>query len=132
LLVRRSLRGIWEFADSWVLLAIGTTREGDLESVIVAADYIDVSIPSFEEFQASVGRLVAAGLVDTRNDRLSVTAAGRTLIDGCRGREGIRLVPPKITAKLAAEVPFPEKSAAWVLSPTDWKDAFERYWRSRQ
>lgn len=125
--------GMWEFPDAWLLLSIGVARQPSVESVIASADYINVGIPSCEEFQVSVGRLVAAGLVEADADQLRVTAAGDGLVRKCRvGGEGIRLVPRRIEQELATEVPFPERSPSWPLSAADWQAAFDRYWASMQ
>lgn len=67
-------------SDAWVLLAIiDAARESPaaLSDVIHAADWINVSILTFEEMEGALARLVAAGLVIESGE--AFTPSARTL-----------------------------------------------------
>lgn len=123
---------MWQLPDAWLLLAIGLARRPDVESVIASA--VDIKgIPTCEEFRVSVGRLIAAGLVEADSNRLLDTAAGDALIRKCRvGGEGIRLVSRRIEEEMVTGVAFPQDPPSWPLSRADWFEAYERYSASMQ
>jgi hypothetical protein len=54
----------WEFADSWLLAAIGVyQRPCTLLEVIGAADWINHAVLLEDEVESALGRLTGAGLV---------------------------------------------------------------------
>jgi hypothetical protein len=54
----------WEFADTWVLAAIGVyQRPCTLLEVIGAADWINHAVLLEDEFTSALGKLTGAGLV---------------------------------------------------------------------
>jgi len=54
----------WEFADAWVLAAIGVyQRPCTLVEVIGAADWVNHGVPLEAEVESALGKLTGAGLV---------------------------------------------------------------------
>jgi len=118
---------MWSVRDAWILLAIASTRDGDLQSVIARADYINVDIPACDELRRIVGRLIAAGLVAEGPRGLVVRVSAFDLIKQSRGKDGIRMVPRRLQARLTDQVPFPEGAPDWDLAPADWQRAYDDY-----
>ncbi len=54
----------WEYADAWVLAAIGVyQRPCTLLEVIGAAEWVNHAVPLEEEIASALGKLTGAGLV---------------------------------------------------------------------
>ncbi|HEX8053487.1 MAG TPA: hypothetical protein VF517_10885 [Thermoleophilaceae bacterium] len=121
---------MWDWADAWLLQSITYAgRRGDLRAVIHHADYINVDIPTRDDIERSVNRLAAAGLVEPSGLRLRATRQGRKLVrQSGRWSQGLREVPPRLTAKLRDEVAFPSQPTDWSLSEEDWQAAYDRYY----
>ena len=122
---------MWDLQDALILQSVSYAgRRGDLRTVISSADAINVAIPTREEIERSVRRLMAAGLVHPDGDRVRPTRAGKRLVRKCgRWRDGVRMIPRQLEAKLASEVPFPSKVGEWDLDESTWQDAYARYRR---
>ena len=70
------------WTDAWLLHAILiSVRDGEapLDVVISAADGIQHAMLTFDEIDGGVARLSAAGLIEIRNKRFHLTAAGTEL-----------------------------------------------------
>jgi hypothetical protein len=121
---------MWHFTDAWLLQSIAYAgRRGDLRAVIGNADHINVDIPSRADIERSVNRLAAAGLVEPSGLRLRATRRGRKLVrKSARWNQGVREVPPRLTAKLQDEIPFPSNPAAWSFTDDAWQAAYDRYY----
>ncbi|MCW2784918.1 MAG: hypothetical protein JWP74_1435 [Marmoricola sp.] len=59
----------WEFADMWLLAAIGTYRRPcSLAELLAAADRLNDTLPLEDEVESALGRLTGAGLVRVFED----------------------------------------------------------------
>lgn len=120
---------MWDFRDAWILQAIVTAaRPRRLSDVIAAADYINVDIPSREDLERSVNRLMAAELVIAEGNNLRPTRQGRRLVRRAgTWRARVRELPPLIEAELRS-VSLPDGNAGWELSEDAWRDAYDAYY----
>ena len=118
---------MWDWKDAWILLAISGAplRGRSLSSVIGMADAINVDIPSRDDLERSVNRLVAARLVRLDSDRFRLTGEGRRLLRRAR-RARLREKPKLIEADLR-RTPFPTETNDWSLSQADWEAAYKNY-----
>jgi hypothetical protein len=76
----------WGPHDGWILLAVVGCGEagGTLRDIIAVADYVNHAVPSFDDLAGGLGRLAAAGLVASGDDRYVATRDAFSLCDDPR------------------------------------------------
>lgn len=119
----------WDFKDAWILQAIAdSSRPRTLAAVIGSADAINVDIPSRDILVRTINRLLAAGLVESKDGKLRPTRSGRGLVRRVSRGKSLREVPPVLLDVLRSEVPPPVNPHGWRLSEADWQAAYDRYY----
>lgn len=120
----------WDIADAWLLAAISKARPDPagagptLAEVLSAAEWINHAIPTRDETELAIRRLLGAGLiaVDATADHLRVTEAGQQVLR--RWRHGlfgwIDALPPALR-RLG-----PPRPAEWPLPPDAYEPAVEQ------
>jgi hypothetical protein len=115
--------------DAWIFLSIGDAvpcgEWASLAMVLTMADSINHSVPTVEELEGSISKLIAAGLVDSDGTRTRLTSAG------C---EALRIAnaPPVGHIQRFLELghawekqAFPPNAArSWRLAPDSYREAF--------
>lgn len=69
-------------SDSWILLAIGYCGQGNpvrLHEIIATADGINHAIPTADELDGALNRLLAADLIARQGDGFAMAEAGATM-----------------------------------------------------
>lgn len=66
--------------DAWVFMAIGPLQRDCLAAVVFSLDYLNRSMPTEDEFEASVRKLGTAGLIDVSSRGFKQTRAGRAVL----------------------------------------------------
>jgi hypothetical protein len=83
-----------EQIDAWMLLAVAYGRNGaaraPMADLIEAADWINHTLPLYDELRRGLNRLIAAGLVDVDDGTFGLTAAGESLFARVRKGAGSR------------------------------------------
>jgi hypothetical protein len=72
----------WAWSDAWIYTAIRISDRGEgvtLSDLMTAADVVNHAYPTDAEITQAVRRLIGAGLVDVRDGRFQLTAAGASL-----------------------------------------------------
>lgn len=79
--------------DAWMFLAVAVSRGSDgeatLEDMVAAADWINHAIPSNQELEVGLNRLLAARFLSNTRDAFGLTPAGESLYSRVRKRAGI-------------------------------------------
>lgn len=72
----------WSFKDAWLLTALGQFgRAGcELTELLGAADALNHDVPSSQDLERGLGRLIASGLASAHDQRLMIAPAGGTCI----------------------------------------------------
>jgi hypothetical protein len=114
----------WSFADAWLMISASHFGDNgcDLSELIAAADAYNHSIPTDDEIQHGVGRLMASGLMAESAGRLQLTKTGHALAERARGSTFERA--PNLLRLLA------QRSCTegrWTLPPGAVQDAYDRY-----
>jgi hypothetical protein len=118
----------WTMTDAWVFAAVANDQPPavhKLTEIIAIADGINHDVLQEEEFTGSVGRLIAAGLIDAdaHRDRYWPTAAGARLRKHWKhGAFGwIEAIPPQLD-----RVGEPQ-DGAWSLPAGAFRSAVDQY-----
>jgi RNase P subunit RPR2 len=72
----RAIRPEYQSEDAWILLALlhgDRSAENSLDSLISVADYINHSVPTYDEIYGALNRLQAARLIKQQTKRFTVT-----------------------------------------------------------
>ncbi len=106
---------VW--TDAWLLHAIlisAPDGEASLDVVIGAADGIQHAMLTFDEIDGGVARLSRAGLIEIRNKRFHLTAAGTEL------RRRVEALPVrKAEQELRTELAIPDPEPPFRPTPAD-------------
>jgi hypothetical protein len=91
----------WEFADTWVLAAIGVyQRPCTVLEMIGAADWVNHAVPLEDEVESALGKLTGAGLVRIYEEwTFELTDEGASLWSA--GAQDLQRQLPLIEAQLA-------------------------------
>lgn len=101
-------------SDAWIFLAIAyasSKEPATLSEVVGVADGIEKSIPTYEEMDGAIRRLIQAEWVHLSDDKLALTAAGQAVL--------------AVTGSGAADV-----YTHWQRIETGWRDGSIRPRRS--
>jgi hypothetical protein len=118
--------GSWTVSDAWLLAAIAMTgATKTLAEVIGTADAIDHNVCTEAEFCQSVGRLIAAGLIegDPARDRYRPTTDGTAIRK--HWRKGMSTWAAAITPQL--ERLGPPQDSRWILPEGAYDRAVSSY-----
>ena len=121
----------FERKDSWILLSVAQARHDGppkLDNVIWVADGINKDIPTREEIEGAINRLLSAGLVRVAGYYFFVTELGSNILEQARsGAKSIFDVWNMLEKRLGT-TEFPEvPHAPWHLSESDFERAYESY-----
>ncbi len=75
--------------DAWVFMAIGPVWRDRLADVVFSLDYLNRTMPTEAEFEASVRRLGAAGFITVSTKGFKQTRAGRAVLKRYGPLEGV-------------------------------------------
>jgi len=117
-----------EMEDSWIFLSVARSSGSHLSHFYSAADHINVAIPTNEEIEWSVNRLVACGLVDIENNSFSLTAKGRKLFDAINKKSLYPRLQLEIAVPLLAKaMKITIRESSWHLDPNVAANAIQQY-----
>jgi hypothetical protein len=117
-----------ELEDSWIFLAIAQSSGSPLSAFFSVADYINVAIPTDEEIERSVNRLISCGLVDVEANVLAVTAKGQEVFQAVTRlsrspRPQVQLAVPLLSLAMDSE----SSKSSWHLDPAIAANARQEY-----
>jgi hypothetical protein len=103
----------WEFADAWILAAIGSgTRHDELSGLLGAADHYNHAIPTEAEVSRAIGRLTASGLIQVDGTCWYPTAKGAAMV--ARAHGGGYTYVTSLLASMSGE---PIVEGTWAVPP---------------
>jgi len=123
--------------DAWVFMSAGTGPFGrtNLTYMMSSLDYLNRSMPTEAEFEASVRRLGAAGFIDVSMKGFKQTRSGGAFLTRFGPRVGIISIMVRLMDVwdgLAVDAVRP--SFEFRLKPGEWQaalDAYEKRWAKR-
>ena len=108
-------------SDAPMYLAIGLaadrTGSANIRDVIAVYDALMVGYPVRDVFEASVSRLIAAGLVDTRGEELWLTNEGTHRFRSLTGERSATSILLELDADWAAHDFPPDAPSTWSVPP---------------
>jgi hypothetical protein len=120
----------WTATDAWVLAAIPDDPPGcTVRDLIAFGDFLDHAIPTADELAASLGALIAAGLVEhlpepSGTGRFRHTTAGLEATVPWHGRGYWHQALDRIRQGLK---PFGRPDARFALPEAAWRAAVDEY-----
>jgi hypothetical protein len=111
-----------------VFIAIGPVWTDRLADVVFSLDYLNRTMPTEADFEASVRRLGAAGFISVSAKGFKQTRAGRAVLKRFGLLEGVIAIMPELMeewdglAIAAADADF-----QFQLKPGEWRRAQEEY-----
>jgi len=121
----------WHNSDAWVFLALyfaankGSARLAD---VIHSADAINKAIPSTDELNGAVNRLIAAELITCESSAFRVTLAGRDVIEKSTQRRSDVFRQWKKLYSLLKRIPLPKPTEiVYPIKESDQEAAYTEY-----
>jgi hypothetical protein len=116
--------------DAWVFMAIGRPLFGwdSLSYVVGSLDYLDRTMPSETEFEASVTRLGGAGLIRVSSKGFRQTWKGRSVLKRFGRLTGVIAVMVDLMKQWDG-LPMPEVARGFQfhLGPGEWERAQREY-----
>ena len=125
---------VW--SDTWVLLAIIYNQKrgsATLQDIIAAADGINHAIPTLEELESALNRLLAAGCITEQDGKYDVTEP--VLMVYAKMTKPRQSVPDELDKmkQFLATSPRPESCPkVIVITDSAFKDACENYLKRRR
>jgi len=114
--------------DAWVFMAIGPVWRDRLADVVFSLDYLNRTMPSEAEFEASVRRLGAAGFITVSSNGFQQTRAGRAVLKRFRPLEGVIAIMLELMKEWdELAVAAADGGFEFQLKPGEWQRAQEEY-----
>lgn len=117
-----------EDSDTWIFLSIARSDGEDMSYFYSAADHINCAIPTEQEIEGGVNRLISCGLVDYLNRGFVLTDKGRSLFDHAGGYQAFPRLQSESTKpllqKIAAQSTY---ESNWKFDPTAMDKAYKQY-----
>ena len=114
----------WGRSDVWILVAIehaaGRRRRADLAGVLRAADEVNQTLPTHEELEGALRRLLGAHLAVEDDLHFAPTPNGRRLVREARGDRGTENFA-EVEERLRALAP--PREADWHLDEAAFEEA---------
>jgi hypothetical protein len=118
----------WVQSDAWIFCSIsgGVDESGrtDLARLVEVADVINHALPTDNEIEGAIRRLVGAGLIVVTDDGFTLTEEGASLAGSIRGG-----LFGQVDHALKALRAVPVSEASWTLDPRAVDDACQAYLR---
>jgi len=114
--------------DAWVFMAIGPVWRDRLADVAFSLDYLNRTMPTEAEFEASVRRLGTAGLIDVSSRGFKQSRAGRAVLKRFGLLEGVIGIMVELMDQwdgLAVAVVDP--NFQFETKPGEWQRAQDEY-----
>jgi hypothetical protein len=118
--------GAWGASDSWVLMGLAETPL-PLVRVIGAMDALNHAIPTHEELDGGLRRLMAAGLATVEGDRPVLTAAGAEFVTRAAGGTKVWTTAWRRVEAALAGLPLPQTMPDWRLDGATYQEALSGY-----
>ena len=114
--------------DAWVFMAIGPVWRERLADVVFSLDYLNRTMPSGAEFEASVRRLGAAGFITVSSKGFKQTRVGRRVMKQFGLREGVIAIMVELMDQWdGLAVAAVDANFEFKLKPGEWQRAQDDY-----
>ncbi len=114
--------------DAWVFMAMGPVWRDRLADVVFSLDYLNRTMPSEAEFEASVQRLGAAGFITVSSKGFKQTRAGRRVLKQFGLLEGVIAIMLKLMKEWdGLAVAVADADFQFRLEPGEWQKAHNEY-----
>jgi len=116
--------------DAWTFMAIGRPLFGwdRLSAVVFSLDYLNRTMPSEAEFETSVQRLGACGLIKVSSKGFRRTRTGGALLKRFGTRTGvITIMVELMSAWDGLSMPVADRQFRFTLKPGEWQRAQADY-----
>ncbi|QTE31098.1 hypothetical protein [Pengzhenrongella sicca] len=113
----------WTYDDALILISLPTRGWTSVRGMLSTADHHNHGVPNQEVLAEVVARLVASGLVGTRDRQLGATAKGRALQEGTKASGGYDLIV-EVLDRLEA---IPRHEGPPIVSPESLEKSSRHY-----